>query len=111
MTTRITLTALPALYDRRRTMFSIMADDPRQKPVSITVQVRSTTDIASSIERFGAAIRAQSPGASFLVLLDIPKGEKTPPGFRAARRAGMFRLTAFLHAGTRRPPFRRLLRR
>jgi hypothetical protein len=110
MTTRITLTALPALYDRRRSMFSIMAA-PDQTPITVTVQVRSTPDIAASIERFGAAIRARSPGASFLVLLEIPKGEKTPPGFRAARRAGTFRLTAFLHAGTRRPPFRRLLRR
>ncbi len=111
MTTAITLTALPALYDRRHRLFSIMATPTGQPPISATVRVRHTQEIAAAVARFGAAIRAVSPGASFLVTLEIPKGEQTPAGFRTAQRAGAFRQAAFLQAGTRRPPFQKLIRR
>jgi hypothetical protein len=111
MTSAITLTALPALYDRRRRLFSIAATPDGQPPISATVRVRHTQEIAAAVARFGAAIRATAPGASFLVLVKVPRGERTPAGFRAAQRAGTFRQAAFMHAGTRRPPFQKLLRR
>jgi hypothetical protein len=111
MTTAITLTALPALYDRRRRLFQISATPPDQPPISSTVRVRHAQEIAAAVARFGAAIRAVSPGASFLVVVKVPQGEKAPAGIRAAQRAGTFRQAAFLQAGTRRPAPQRLMRR
>jgi len=68
------------------------------------IPVRTSADIAPAVRAFGERIRAEHPDASFKIIVTVRKGQRKPPGFDAAARAGTFKDTAFINLETEDEP-------
>jgi hypothetical protein len=67
------------------------------------VLIRTPSDVTAAVKRFGEAVRAAHPNASFKVNVQVPRGQRKPAGFDAAQKAGAFGDRAFLRVENEKP--------
>lgn len=60
------------------------------------ITVQRTDQVAAAVRAFGERVRAEHPDASFTILLRVAKGQRKPPGYDAAEKAGAFGEDAFM---------------
>lgn len=62
------------------------------------ITIRRPAEVATAVHAFGARVRAADPDASLKIIVSVHKGQRKPPGYDAAEKAGNFKDRAFMHA-------------
>ncbi len=96
MPTTIRLTTMPGTIQRGRDYDAITLDLLGSSLGTEHITIRETSDVAPAVTRFGERVRAAHPEASFKINITVAKGQRKPPGFDAAMRAGVFGERAFM---------------
>ncbi len=97
MPTTIRLTTMPGKKQKGRGYTSLVLDLFGASFGTEIVTISRVHEIAPTIKAFAARIRAGHPNASFKVIISLPKGQRKPPGYDAAKNAGQFGEDAFMH--------------
>lgn len=97
MPVTIKLTTMPGTKERARGYMTSTVDlfGPSLGLEQVTVQ--RTDQVATAVRAFGERVRAEHPDASFKIRLRVAKGQRKPPGYDAAEKAGAFGTDAFMH--------------
>ena len=63
-----------------------------------TVHTASLAEITTAVATFGKDVLAANPDTSFIIMVDVAKGQRKPRGFDAADNARQFGQEAFLRS-------------
>lgn len=63
-----------------------------------TMQIARLDDITCAVAAFGGDLRKADPEASFMISVNVAKGQRKPRGFDAADKANEFGQNAFLRS-------------
>jgi hypothetical protein len=100
MPTNIRLTTMPGKIRKGRIGDALVLDLLGSSLGQEDIPIRKPADVVAAVRAFGERIRAAHPDASFMVNVSIRKGERKPPGYDAAEKAGLFDNRAFMHVET-----------
>ena len=74
-----------------------------------TVHASSFGEITTAVANFGKDVVAANPEASFIIMVNVAKGQRKPRGFDAADKAKQFGQEAFLRSDVNDDAFNRKL--
>ena len=97
MPTNIRLTTMPGKIRKGRICDALVLDLLGSSLGRKDVSIRKPADVVAAVRAFRERVRAEHPNASFMVNISIRKGERKPPGYDAADKAGLFDERAFMH--------------
>ena len=100
MPTNIRLTTMPGKIRKGRIGDALVLDILGSSLGQQDITIRKPAEVTPAVRAFGERIRAEHPNASFMVNISIRKGERKPPGYDAAEKAGLFNDRAFMHVET-----------
>ena len=97
MPVTISLSTVPGRLTRERNCVTKTIELFGDSLGTETVSVSSVADIRGAVGRFGAAVRATHPDASFYVSVRLAEGSRKPRGYDAASGSNGFGQDDFLH--------------
>lgn len=100
MPTIIRLTTMPGKIRKGRHCEALVLDLLSGSLGQEDITIRKPAEVAPAVRAFGERIRAAHPDASFKINVSVRKGQRKPPGYDAAEKAGHFKDRAFMHVET-----------
>ena len=97
MPTTIRLTTMPGKKQKGRGYTSLLLELFGASLRTETVMISRVHEIAPAVKAFGEHVSAAHPDASFKIIISLPKGQRKPSGFDAAKNAGQFGEDAFMN--------------
>lgn len=99
----IILSAHPARRYERESLTGTQIEYGQKVVPSVCIEARTVPEIAEQARAFGASVFTAAPRVSFLVSVQMARGERKPRGFDVADRAGQFHDADWIHTEVESP--------
>ncbi|MBB2199891.1 hypothetical protein HLH44_21125 [Gluconacetobacter sp. 1c LMG 22058] len=99
----IILSAHPARRYERESLTGTQIEYGQKVVPSVCIEARTVPEIAEQARAFGASVFTAAPRVSFLLSVQVARGERKPRGFDVADRAGHFHDADWIHTEVESP--------